>query len=422
MDTGELTFRRIHDAPPELLFDCMTRPEHLTHFWGPAGTTTPVESIVVDLRPGGAFETTMVNVADGSTYTMRAVYAEIRRPELLEWIEPGVEGGMRTTVTFIDLRDGRTEVVTHQTNVPAAYLSAQARAGFNTSLDRFDAYLARLNEVTSADGTVIGYERTGSGPALVLVDGAMCYRGAGPLGALAAVLRDGFTVYTYDRRGRGASGDTLPYAVAREVEDLRAVIARAGGTAYVYGISSGAALALLAAATGPGIARLALYEPPYRSDVDDGGRGKEYTQRLRELLDAGRRGDAVALFMAHVGMPEQAIAGMRAQPGWPAFEAIAPTLAYDDEILGEGTVPRDAAARVSAPALVLAGGASPAFLRDAARATAAALCGGAQPEPGLGGDGRPQRRPAAGFRELDGQTHDVALDALAPVLREFFAG
>jgi len=141
---SELTFSRVHRATPELLFDCMTTPEHLARFWGPAGTTTPPGGIVVDLRLGGAFETTMVNAADGSTYTMRAVYAEIDRPHRLVWIEPGVEGGMRTEVTFVDLHDGRTEVLTHQTNVPAAYRSAVARAGFATSLDRFDAYLAEL--------------------------------------------------------------------------------------------------------------------------------------------------------------------------------------------------------------------------------------------------------------------------------------
>jgi uncharacterized protein YndB with AHSA1/START domain len=143
--TGELTYRRVHRASPELLFDCMTTPEHLTHFWGPAGTTTPAAAIVVDLRPGGVFETTMVNDADGSTYTMRAVYVEVRRPDRLEWIEADVEGGMRTTITFVDLYDGRTEVVTQQTNVPAAYLSAEARAGFGTSLDRFDTYVAGLD-------------------------------------------------------------------------------------------------------------------------------------------------------------------------------------------------------------------------------------------------------------------------------------
>jgi uncharacterized protein YndB with AHSA1/START domain len=143
-ETGELTYRRVHTASPELVFDCMTKPEHLANFWGPVGTTTPVDNITVDLRPGGIFETTMVSDADGSAYTMRAVYVEVRRPERLEWIEADVEGGMRTTITFIDLHDGRTEVVTHQTNVPAAYRSAEARAGFATSLDRFDAYVAGL--------------------------------------------------------------------------------------------------------------------------------------------------------------------------------------------------------------------------------------------------------------------------------------
>jgi uncharacterized protein YndB with AHSA1/START domain len=142
--TGEFTYRRVHRATPELLFDCLTMPEHLARFWGPAGTTTPVGNITVDLRPGGVFETTMVSDADGSAYTMRAIYVEVRRPERLVWIEPDVEGGMRTTVTFVDLNDGRTEVVTHQTNVPAAYRSAEARAGFSTSLDRFDRYVAGL--------------------------------------------------------------------------------------------------------------------------------------------------------------------------------------------------------------------------------------------------------------------------------------
>jgi uncharacterized protein YndB with AHSA1/START domain len=143
-EAGEFTYRRIHRATRELLFDCMTRPEHLTHFWGPAGTTTPVGGITVDLRPGGAFETVMVNDGDGSQYTMRAVYVEVRRPDRLVWTEPGVEGGMTTTITFTELGDGRTEVVTHQTNVPAAFADPQARTGFETSLTRFEGYVAAL--------------------------------------------------------------------------------------------------------------------------------------------------------------------------------------------------------------------------------------------------------------------------------------
>jgi pimeloyl-ACP methyl ester carboxylesterase len=256
--------------------------------------------------------------------------------------------------------------------------------------------------VTSADGTTIAYERTGSRPALVLVDGAMCYRGAGPMRPLAALLQGSFTVYAYDRRGRGESSDTPPYAVAREVEDLQALISAAGGQACVYGISSGAALALrTAAAGGSGITRLALYEPPFMAEVSDPARIAAYTERLHELLDAGRRGDAVALFMTNVGMPAEAVAGMRAQPFWAALEAIAPTLAYDDALLGGGVVPRDLASTITVPALVLAGGASPDGLQLAAKATADAL-------------------PAAEYRTLDGQTHDVAPDALAPVLVDFF--
>lgn len=140
---GEMTYRRIHRAPRELIFDCMTQPEHLTHFWGPTGTTTPIDKITVDLRPGGLFETVMVG-GDGSEYTMRAVYVEVDRPGRLVWTEPDVEGGMTTTVTFADLGDGRTEVITHQANFPAMFRTPQAQEGFKTSLDRFDAYLATL--------------------------------------------------------------------------------------------------------------------------------------------------------------------------------------------------------------------------------------------------------------------------------------
>ncbi|HEX6476842.1 MAG TPA: SRPBCC domain-containing protein [Acidimicrobiales bacterium] len=141
-DAGSLTYRRVHRAPPELLFDCMTQPEHLTRFWGPTGTATPAERIRVDLRPGGVFETVMVNDADGSEYTMHAVYLEVERPSVLAWVEPG--HGMRTTITFRDLGDGHTEVVTRQTNVPDAFRSADVREGFESSLDRFGAYVADL--------------------------------------------------------------------------------------------------------------------------------------------------------------------------------------------------------------------------------------------------------------------------------------
>jgi uncharacterized protein YndB with AHSA1/START domain len=141
---GELTFRRIHQAPRDLVFECMTTPEHLTHFWGPTGVTTPVENITIDLRPGGAFETIMVNDATGEEYTMKAVFVEVVPPERLVWSEPDVEGGMTSSVTFNDLGDGRTEVIIHQTNVPEMYRSPEAQAGFLTSLERGEAYVAAL--------------------------------------------------------------------------------------------------------------------------------------------------------------------------------------------------------------------------------------------------------------------------------------
>jgi uncharacterized protein YndB with AHSA1/START domain len=139
--TNELTYRRIHRAPRDLVFECMTTPEHLTHFWGGTGTTTPFDRITVDLRPGGTFETVMVNDSDGHEYAMRAVYTEVRPPERLAWRD---EGGMTTTVTFTDLGEEGTEVVIHQTDVPEPALSPAARAGFASSLDRFDAYITSL--------------------------------------------------------------------------------------------------------------------------------------------------------------------------------------------------------------------------------------------------------------------------------------
>jgi uncharacterized protein YndB with AHSA1/START domain len=143
-DLGELTYTRTWDAPRQLVFDCMTMPSHLTHFWGPTGVSTPIENIVVELRPGGRFETIMVNDADGAEYPMKAVYVEVDPPEKIAFSEPGVEGGMTTTITFTELPDGRCQTVTHQTNVPAMYRSPEAQAGMETSFDKMAAYLASL--------------------------------------------------------------------------------------------------------------------------------------------------------------------------------------------------------------------------------------------------------------------------------------
>jgi uncharacterized protein YndB with AHSA1/START domain len=141
---GEITYTRVYDAPRDLVFRCMIRPEHLTHFWGPVGTSTPIDTITTDPRPGSVFETIMVNDADGAEYPMRDVYVEVTEPEGLVWTEQGVEGGMPTSLTFTDLGNGKTEVVAHQTNVPEMYRSPEAQAGMQSSFDRLAAYVSAL--------------------------------------------------------------------------------------------------------------------------------------------------------------------------------------------------------------------------------------------------------------------------------------
>ncbi len=143
-NAGELIITRTYDAPRDLVFECMVTPEHLTHFWGPIGVSTPLDRIKVDLKPGGAFDTVMVNDSDGAEFESHGVYVEIDEPNKLVWSEPDVEGGMTTSVLFVDLGDGRTEVTIHQTNVPEMYRSPEAQAGFNSSLDRFAAYVTSL--------------------------------------------------------------------------------------------------------------------------------------------------------------------------------------------------------------------------------------------------------------------------------------
>jgi pimeloyl-ACP methyl ester carboxylesterase len=259
-----------------------------------------------------------------------------------------------------------------------------------------------MSKATSRDGTTIAFTRAGEGPALVLVDGALSYRGFGAMAGLADVLASYFTVYTYDRRGRGESGDTAPYAVDREVEDLEALITEAGGSPYVCGLSSGAVLALEAAAYGLAISKLALYEPPLARGGGDLHETSDFTVRLEGLLAAGRRGDAVEWFFTNAGVPPEAIAEMREEPEWQMFEAIAPTLGYDNAVLGDGTVPRERAAKVTVPTLVANGAESPAFFHQGAQATADAI-------------------RDARHRTLEGQSWGrVAPEALASALTEFF--
>ncbi len=257
-----------------------------------------------------------------------------------------------------------------------------------------------MEQVTSKDSTTIAFDRLGEGPAVILVSGGSVDRSS--LAALADLLAKRFTVFNYDRRGRGPSGDTPPYAVEREVEDIDAVVEAAGGSAYLFGSSSGAALALEAARQLPNrITKLALWEPPY---IPEGfpRPPADTAKTFSDLVAAGKRGDAAEYFMAKVvGMPPEFVAQARSSPWWPAQEALAHTLAYDATIMGDYSLPTERAAQVTIPTLVLDGGASFPFLHPTALALAAALPNGRQ-------------------QTLEGQSHDVAAEVLAPALEEFY--
>ncbi len=263
-----------------------------------------------------------------------------------------------------------------------------------------------MRTVISKDGTPIAFDQSGQGPALILVAGALCARLSWSGPELAKLLAPHFTVYNFDRRGRGDSGDTRPYAVTREVEDIEVLIDEAGGSAYLYGHSSGGALILEAALQlGEKVKKLAIYEVPYNDDREARQAWRAYIQQLTELLAANRRGDAVALFMQFAGTPAEQIEGMRHTPTWSSLEAIALTLAYDHAaILGQDlSVPVERAAQVRVPPLVMNGGASFPFMYETARTLSKAM-------------------PHAQLRTLEGQDHGPANDVLAPVLQEFFLG
>jgi len=263
---------------------------------------------------------------------------------------------------------------------------------------------ARSGHVVSRDGTVIAFDQVGRGPPVVLIVGALCSRTLGPAVRLAPMLAAHFTVFTYDRRGRGSSGESSPYEVQREVEDLEALITEAGGSACVFGHSSGAVLALNAAEHGLSIEKLALYEAPLIVDRSRPSTENDWAQ-IEALVGAGRRDDALKVFLRSVGIPAFAVALMRWLPVWAKIMAVAQTLPHDGALVrqlqrGE-PLPAGAWAHVTVPALAIAGGKSPAWMQSGTRALATVLS-------------------HAEYRALEGQTHDVDAKALAPVLREFF--
>jgi pimeloyl-ACP methyl ester carboxylesterase len=263
-----------------------------------------------------------------------------------------------------------------------------------------------VDKVISKDGTPIVVDRLGAGPALILVDGAMCSRGFGPLPPLAKALASQFTVYHYDRRGRGDSGNGGAFDVQREIEDLDAVLQHAGGSAMVFGISSGAALAGEAVRQLRGIKRLALYEAPYVIDNTHGPLPPNFISETKALVAAGDRSGAVKKFMRYVGTPAIAVFIMSWLPFWKKFTKIAHTLSNDLEIIAphhQGKpFPDGKWSMVTVPVLVMAGGKSPAYMQNSMKAWADAF-------------------PNAVHKTLAGQTHMVKQDVLAPALNEFFA-
>jgi pimeloyl-ACP methyl ester carboxylesterase len=257
-----------------------------------------------------------------------------------------------------------------------------------------------MENVTSKDGTSIAFDRLGSGPPIVLVCGGSVDRTADAV--IAQELSSDFTVLNYDRRGRGDSGDTPPYAIQREVEDIEAVMEAAGGTAHLWGSSSGAVLAMIAAASDAPVTKLAMWEPPFI--LDESARPPaDQVEQYERMIAEGRRSDAAEYFMAKVvGMPPEFVADAKSQPWWEAQKAIAHTLAYDARIMGDYSIPTETAASVEVPTVVFAGGADMPFMRESAQALADAI-------------------PNGEVRFLDGQGHDVDPTILAPALKEFLA-
>jgi pimeloyl-ACP methyl ester carboxylesterase len=258
-----------------------------------------------------------------------------------------------------------------------------------------------MSQVRSKDGTPIAYERSGSGPALILVDGALCSRAFGPSKKLTPLLARHFTVFAYDRRGRGQSGDTQPYSPSREVDDIAALIQEAGGSAHLVGLSSGGALALHAAAAGLAVNKVIAYEPPY---VDDAGQrgGEAHEAQLTRLVAAGNRGGAVKYFMKDmVGVPAPFVVLMRLMPWiWRKLEAVAHTLPYDAALMTDFRIPRARFASIKVPALVMNGAKTDSRLKEAARAIAEII-------------------PGAQHDELARQTHNVKPDVLTPPVVSF---
>ena len=419
--TTDLVIERMFNASPELVWQMWTEPEHLMRWWGPDTFTSP--ECQIDLRVGGKYLFCMQG-PDGERIYSTGIYKEIVPYERIAYtdyfsdadgnIVPATHYGLGEehpkqldVIVMFEAVGEQTRMTLTQRNIPAVYMEMGVKQGWNESFDKLGDALPLM--VTSKDGTQIAYDTRGTGAPVILVDGAMGYRrftNEGP--TVARILAERFTVYSYDRRGRGQSTDADAYAIEREIEDIDALIEAAGGTVYLYGMSSGAILALLAAQElGDKVSKLVLYEPPLLIDDSRPPLAPDYVEQLNAALAAGDRSKAVDIFMkVALLIPEEYVAPMRQSPMWPDLEAVAHTLPYDG-LITEGYMmgerwPADTWADVHAETLVIAGEHTEPFFQTGGTALADDLQSGK-------------------FQLLPGQGHDVDATVLAPVLAAFFS-
>lgn len=416
--TDHLVIDRILDAPPELIWQMWTEPEHVMRWWGPAGFTSP--ECQIDLRVGGKYLFCMES-PEGVRYYTTGVYKELVPYERIVYTDQLADADgnvvlpsyynmgdnfpteLEVIVTLEDL-GGRTKMTMTQVGMTSDYAHTGAEEGWNGSFDK----LAQLHTVTSKDGTLIAYDKTGSGPALILVTGALGYRQFPKDGQLSDLLSSNFTVYDYDRRGRGDSGDAETYATEREIEDIEALIDAAGGSAYLYGLSSGAILALKAAnALQDQVTKLALYEPPFILDDSRPPLPVDYVEQIEDAIARDDRSAALDVFMMQAMLiPEEYMVQFRQAPMWASMEKVAHTLAYDGiivrELLKGQPWPEGTWSNVSAKTLVIVGENSEPFFHTAAKTLVNDL-------------------DNAVYNILPGQDHAVEASALAPMLIEFLA-
>lgn len=388
----ELTVERTVAMPAQLAWEGWTDPNHITKWWGPKGWTTTVYEM--DVRPGGVWRYSLKPdhnrggepQCSEETYC-RAVYEEVEVPHKLVYVDSFSDSDwnivqdseMFTTVHFVEAASGtRISIITRfATSEQLDHAEAMGMIeGYTDAYDRLEEYLESIEEgtmetVISRDGTEIAYKKQGSGPALIIVSSAAAdHQDASPL---AEHLTAQFTVYNYDRRGRGQSSDTAPYDVKREVEDIEALIEAAGGKACLFGSSSGAVLALEAAnLLEDQITKLYLYEPPFIINDSRKPVPVDYVQQLNSLIDDGKRSDAVEYFASEaLGIPAEFIEYMKADPSWNKMESLAHTLAYDGLIMGttqSGKPLPTGRWMIKAPTLIMTGENSEPLFHDAAHA------------------------------------------------------